>query len=226
MWGNIKMKAQNLITIRLISTKQTEGLRFFKIVSITVWSEPVHIHTPMWCHKRLERSKSMHLETRMCGWCHHWAPMGRVPLCTCNHMAYLLDTSFTSPQGTDCSEAIWLMGPMMHISPLFLPSCTQLATPTPPPCPHQTAPTLPWAEGLFQLLSKLRSSSSTAVEAPCDLLSSPTAIHNTPCTSCVWVLLKRCSTYIRRKKSTLLSFVVLHKEGFLAARCGIATICF
>lgn len=73
-----------------------------------------------------------------CGY--HRAPMGVIPLCTCSYMAYLLDRTFTAPQGADC----WVMGPMMHISPLLLRSCTQLPitlhpvpTRPPPPSPGQ-----------------------------------------------------------------------------------------
>ena len=83
------------------------------------------------------------------------------------------------------------------------PSLLHLASNPPPPplCPHQTAPTLPWVERLFQLLFKLRRSSrGTAVEAPCDPLSSPRAVHAAPSTSRVWELLKTCSTYIMIQK--------------------------
>lgn len=121
-------------------------------------------------------------------------------------MAYLLDRTFKAPQGADCSERQLSHG--THDA--HFPSAPSPLHPASPPCPHQTAPTLPWAEGLFQLHFKRRSSSSTAAEAPCDLLSN-SAVQNTGYTSCVWVLLKCCSTYII--KSTLLSGATLPKEG-------------
>lgn len=134
----------------------------------------------------------MHLQTRNCGLCHHKAPQGPIPLCTCSYMAYLLNRTFTAPQGADCSDRqteSWEPQYTLALPPF----CTLL--PTPPPRPHQMAPTLPWAEELFQLHFKLRSRGSTSVEAPCDLLSN-SAVQNTRYTSCVWVLLKYCSTYI------------------------------
>lgn len=154
---------------------------------------------------------SVHLETGTCGWCHHRAPTGFIPLCTCSYMAYLLDRTFTAPQGADCSGRQteswdpWCTFPLCSLPPA--PSFQSPHTLSPPNHPPTT--TIPWAEGLFQLHFKLRSSSSTAVEAPCDLLSN-SAVQNTWYTSRVWELLKHCSTYII--KSTFLSCAALPKE--------------
>lgn len=162
--------------------------------------------------------KQMHVETTKCSWCHHYASVGLIPQCTCSYMAYIWHRTFIAPQGADCSG---------RQTESWDPWCTfplcALTSNSPPPCAQQTAPTLPWAEGLSQLHSTLRSSGGTAAEAPCDLLSN-SAAQNTRSTSCVWVLLKYCSTYIM--KSTLLSSAALPRGVgvFLAPWCGIADI--
>lgn len=87
----------------------------------------------------------------------------------------------------------------MHISPL-LPRLQPHHNPHPDPT--KPPPPSPGQEGLFQLHFKLKSSSSTAVEAPCDPLSNSTVQKKKKkqkYTSGVWVLLKYCLTYIIKK---------------------------
>lgn len=129
--------------------------------------------------------------------------MGPIPLSTYSYMAYLQDRTFTAPQGADRTETqteAWDPCCAFPLCSFPLASSFHYLLPH----PHQAASTLPWAEGLFQLLFKLRSNSSSAVNA--------LQLRRARYTSRVWVLLlKRCSTYII--KSTLLSFAALPKVG-------------
>jgi len=81
------------------------------------------------------------------------------PLCTCSDVAYLLERTCTAPRGADCSERqTESRDPWCS----FPPAASFRSAP-PPPFSQLTAPTLPWAGGLLQLLFQRRSSSSYCV---------------------------------------------------------------
>lgn len=100
----------------------------------------------------------------------------------------------------------------MHISPL-LPRLQPHHNPHPDPT--KPPPPSPGQEGLFQLHFKLKSSSSTAVEAPCDPLSNSTVqkkkkkteVHER-CVGAAEILFN-----LYNKKGTSLSRAALPKEG-------------
>ena len=104
----------------------------------------------------------------------------------------------------------------MLIFPLRLSDCIQLPS---RPCPHQTAPTLPWAEGLFQLRFEPRSDRAAQLRRLC-VMSSPTllyAVHK-PCVGAAKIV----HTLYNDKYTAFFCRAPQRRATvFLAARCGI-----
>lgn len=143
-------------------------------------------------------------------WKQNWAPLGNIPPWTCSYMSYLLDRTFTAPQRL-FREANWVMGPLMLISPLLPHSCTQLLIP-PDHVPTKNLPQPPL--GSRTISASLQA--EVEQQHHCGgFMWSALQLCCTQYMSCVWVLLKCCSTYIMT--STLLSFVVL---CMFLALCG------
>lgn len=160
MGVNATIKVQTLKTIRTVAAEA--GSSYQAEVSLSMDNVNTHCTGGVAEHRQAART-----ELTMCVVCHHATPTGFIPpLCTSRYMAYLPRRTSPAPRGADCSgrqTESWDPRRTFTPSPLVPPTP---CAPLPPPCPQLTAPTLPRAEGLFQLHFKLRSSRGTAAEAP------------------------------------------------------------